>query len=132
MPSLNDMFPSKWLSAADLGDEDLDVTIRKVSQEEITKTEDKWVVWYEEVEKGMVLNKTNTKTISQLLGLDTDDWYGKRITLFATEVDFQGETVLAIRVRKRAPKAPASAKKGKQAVSAMAQDDAGDEQDIPF
>lgn len=130
MASINDMFPSKWLSAADLDDSDMTLTIRKVSQEEITKTEDKWVVWFDEATKGMVLNKTNTKTISLLLGMDTDDWIGRQITLFPTEVDFQGDTVMAIRVRKKLPK-PAG-KKGKATVPPMTQEEVDSGEDIPF
>jgi len=51
----------------------------------------------------VVLNKTNAKIIASLHGNETDDWPGKKIILYATEVDFRGEIVDAIRVRKRIP-----------------------------
>lgn len=139
MPRMGAMFPSKWLAAADLDDSDLVVTIRGCTQEEVTPTESKWVLWFEETEKAMVLNKTNSKMIAQLLlSDDTDDWIGKQIVLFPTQVDFQGDQVDAIRVRKKLPKA--AAKGGRKPVPAMTQaeadaalgDGARDDEDIPF
>jgi hypothetical protein len=133
------MFPSKWLAAADLDDADLTVTIRGCTYEEVTPTDRKWVLWFEETDKGMVLNKTNSKMISQLLlSDDTDDWVGRKITLFPTQVDFQGDQVDAIRVRKKLPAAPKG--KGGKAAKPMTQaeadealgDGARDEDDIPF
>jgi hypothetical protein len=132
------MFPSKWLAAADLDDADLTVTIRGCTFEEVTPTERKWVLWFEETEKGMVLNKTNSKMISQLLlSDDTDDWVGRKIILFPTQVDFQGDQVDAIRVRKKLP-AAGKGKGGKAKPMTQAEadealgDGARDEEDIPF
>ncbi len=50
-------------------------------------------------DKGLVLNKTNFNVIADITGeADSDDWPGKRITLYATKVDYQGRRVDAIRV----------------------------------
>jgi hypothetical protein len=102
------MMPSNWLKAQDLEDEDLAVTISAIKQEEIGQggqTEWKWVLYFQGLEKGLVLNKTNATTIGKLHGEYTDDWMGKRITLYPTEVDFQGQRVQAIRVKNKVPKA---------------------------
>ena len=56
------------------------------------------------MDKGLCLNKTNAGTIADLYGPETDAWIGRQIRLFATEVPFGAEQVLAIRVRMRAPK----------------------------
>lgn len=105
MTKISDMYPSRWLKASDCEDEDLAVTIDRIVEEEIGQARDlKWVVYFKELDKGLVLNKTNTTTIAKLWGDDTDDWEGCQITLYATEVQFQGDMVEAIRVRSKPPK----------------------------
>jgi hypothetical protein len=112
MPKVSEMYPSRWLAAADLENADHVVTITDIDSEEVAKGEAKWIVHFKELDKGLVLNKTNTRMIALLLGDDTDDWLGRRITLFATQVDFQGEQFDAIRVRKKLPKPVAAGKGG--------------------
>jgi hypothetical protein len=104
--NINNAFPSKWLKSGD-AEEDLTLTIKSVAIEEVgsgDNTEQKPVLYFDETEKGMVLNKTNAETISTLHTPETDNWIGNKITLFATEVDFGGKQTLALRVRMRAPK----------------------------
>jgi hypothetical protein len=105
---INQQFPSKYLKAdTDIPDDgDLIVTIDTVQIETIGQgadQENKPVVYFRETDKGLVLNKTNAQTIKGLFGFETDDWEGKRIALFGTEVDFAGKQTLAIRVRMKAP-----------------------------
>lgn len=105
--NIQNAFPSKWLKSGDVEEGDLTLTIRSVTMEDIGSGENqetKPVVYFEESEKGMVLNKTNADTISKLHTPETDNWIGKKITIFATEVDFAGKQTLALRVRMRAPK----------------------------
>lgn len=88
-------------------DQDETYTMKSVSVETVgqgAEQEEKPVVYFEETDKGLLLNKTNANTIAQLHGPETDGWPGKQITLFATDVDFGGKMTLAIRVRMRAPK----------------------------
>lgn len=54
-------------------------------------------------EKALILNKTNGKAVAKLYGKDTRTWIGKPLTLVATEVDFRGDLVDAIRVRTAQP-----------------------------
>lgn len=110
--NVNTVFPSKYLKADEL-EGDVSYTISHVELEELGQGVDKEtkpVAYFTETDKGVALNKTNCATIAGLYGPETDDWAGKRITLFAQEVDFQGRQVLAIRVRMRAPAAPSIAK----------------------
>jgi len=109
MPKVNEMFPSKYLSAADLGGQDLIVTIKDVMSEYITDQEadeevEKFIVLFEENPKGLMLNKTNTGTIAALYGNDTDNWIGERVTLFPTQVQYMKKMVDAIRVRTQVPR----------------------------
>ncbi len=126
MPNLKDMYPSRWLTAKDLGEEDKVVTIRRIEEETIAQ-EDKWVVYFDlrQTSKGLILNQTNAKMIAKLHGEDSDDWIGKSITLFPVEVDFKGDQVPAIRVRSKVPVPP------KAKVAPLTQVEA-DAEDIPF
>lgn len=96
--NINSAFPSNFLKASDLQGRHVGVTIREVGMEDIGG-EDKPVVYFENKDKGLVLNKTNANMICEIAGSsETDDWIGKRISLYPTRVDFQGRRVDAIRV----------------------------------
>lgn len=102
---ISSAFPSAYLKSQEL-DGDTVYTIDRVEIETLGQgkdAEEKPVVYFTETEKGLALNKTNANTIASLYGDDTDDWAGKPVTLYATEVEFQGKQTLAIRVRMRAP-----------------------------
>ena len=98
---IDSLFPSKYLRASDL-DGDTPVTMKSLIMEEING-EKKPVLHFREPLKPLVLNKTNTKTIGSLHGSETDGWPGKRIILYPTKVDFRGEIVDAIRIRRQIP-----------------------------
>jgi hypothetical protein len=114
-------FPSNFLKAAEL-EGDTVYTIERVEMQNVAAKgqpdEMKPTLYFQETERGLVLNKTNSATITSLYGPETDDWSGKPITLFSTEVDFQGKQTLAIRVRMKKPAAaPASSAKPAATVS---------------
>lgn len=127
------MIPSKYLKASDAEDSPV-LTISHVKEESIgqgAQADMKWILFFEEEEKGLVLNRTNINTIAGMYGDDTDDWEGKKITLFATQVDFQGKQVDAIRVRNRPPKTK-EAKPAKPAATAPAAEIDPDSEEAPF
>lgn len=118
MPNIDQMFPSKYLKAGDCEEADLTLTIASVKFEELgqgDKAETKPVVYFDEAEKGLVLNKTNATTIAELHGRTTEQWIGKRIAIYATEVEMGGKVSMGIRVRLRAPKAAPAASNGNDA-----------------
>ena len=95
----NKLCPSPHLEAADLPG-DTELTIASVTFEEVgSEKVRKGVVHFEELERGLVVNRTNLKRIVGHHGDETDDWPGKKITLYPSETDFQGATVACIRVR---------------------------------
>src|ERR1700674_2927754 len=102
-----DVFPGKYMKVEDLNDNDAVVTIERVVQEDIGQGEDrktKVIIYVDEFEKGFVCNKTNWNTIAKLYGDESDEWKGKRITLWPNhDVQFGGDIVSAIRVRSKAP-----------------------------
>lgn len=113
MARISEEFASKWLKASDLNEEDLTLTIDAVEMEEFKEDSGgpkkkvilKFRESFEGKDKGMILNVTNRNTLVKLYGDDTDDWEGKKITLYATEVAFDGKMVESIRIKSKAPKA---------------------------
>jgi hypothetical protein len=111
---ISEAFPSQYLKAADL-DSDTTYTIDRVEMETLGQgknKEDKPVAYFRETDKSLALNKTNSNVISGLYGDDTDNWVGKRVTLYSTEVEFQGNMTLAIRIRMKKPAATAQTSAG--------------------
>lgn len=128
--NINDAFPSKYLKAGDLPEEGSQrFTIEKIEIEEIGKDKDKKpVIFFDEIHKGLVCNKTNARTIAKVLGSeDFEDWTGKQISLYRAEVEFQGEMVEAIRVKMKTEKTPQKSVPLSQAKSAEVEPD-----EIPF
>jgi hypothetical protein len=131
-------FPSKYLSAADLQDKPHTLIMQRVEMETIGGDDKKPVLYFSKSQKGLVLNKTNSKQIAAQYGDDTDEWEGKPIVLFPAMVDYKGDTVEAIRVR--APKAarpgggtPIRQQEPQQVVQQeRMQDEFGDDSEIPF
>lgn len=93
----------RFLKACDVPKPAL-LTIRDASNEQMQDGEHKDVLWFNEVEQGLVLNKTNAATVvAHCKTDDSDQMVGKQIVVFATTTDFGGKQVDCIRVR--APKA---------------------------
>ena len=99
--NINDAFPSNYLKASDIGAAQPVVTIDRVEMEPVGRQKEmKPIVYFVGKSKGIVLNKTNSKKIAEIASShDTDDWHGVEVRLYTTEVDFQGETVEAIRIK---------------------------------
>jgi hypothetical protein len=90
---------SDFLKADDIGSNFWTATINKVDMKEFDDGSRKLFVMFNDLEKGLVLNKTNADTIGDLYGKNTDNWVGKPVMLFTMPVDYQGKKVNAIRVR---------------------------------
>jgi len=99
MVNINNVFPSKYLSAEDIAGQEYTVTIRNVSMEQFDDGDSKAIVHFDELPKGLTLNKTNAKTISGLYGPETDAWGGQKVTLFTVWTEFGGKQTQGIRVR---------------------------------
>ena|SRR3990167_2075910 len=101
--------PSSYIKHQELSEtEDTIVTIASFKQEEVGQGADmktKWVIYFHELEKGLVLNATNGKTICKLYGEEMEEWVGKKIAIFCKDdIEYAGELVSGIRVRPKAPK----------------------------
>ena len=73
--------------------------------------EDKLVVWFTNDKRGLVLNRTNNRTIRGAYGDDTAGWVGKIIIVFPTMAEFRGTMGPALRVRIPPPKQGSQAPK---------------------
>jgi hypothetical protein len=102
MPTVNDFFPSKYLSAADLKGKTVHATIDKISVEEFEndgRRQTKPVITFREKNlKPLVINKTNFLILVKLCGEDTDTWSGKKIGLHMELVSFKGKVTESVRV----------------------------------
>jgi hypothetical protein len=81
--------------------------IKNVTEQEVGVGKDKeWrlVVWFTNDPRGLILNKTNNRTLRGAFGDDTAGWSGKIIILFPTQAEFRGQMTPGIRVRIPPPK----------------------------
>lgn len=104
--NVNNLFPSKYLKAHDLGDKHITVTIRNATLEDMgfgSDKERKLVLWFEKATKGMVMNRTNAMIVASLYGPETDAWIGKAITLYSARVKAFGSWHDAVRVKEQIP-----------------------------
>jgi len=125
MADYRSMFDRDYVGAWDLGGKDHVVQIARVKAGELTaqggRKSKKPIIWFEGREKGLVLNKTNAKAIAGLYGNDTEQWIGKRITIYPTTTHMGSEVVDCIRVRPTAPQEPARGR-GKSEQSSLPTD----------
>jgi hypothetical protein len=110
MPKVSDMISSKFLRKDDVGDDEVTVTIKDVALEEMPgdSGDTRWVLYFREMPKGMVLNATTIRVLDKSFGSHSDDWAGKKVTLYVDEgVQFKGQVVGGLRLRPvKGPKLP--------------------------
>ncbi len=96
--TIDNYFPSKYLKAEDIA-QDTKVTIENVTEEDIMK-ERKLVVHFAELDKGVVLNKTNAHSIAKIVNSKTfSEWSGQTVVLYKADVPYRGDIVSAIRFK---------------------------------
>lgn len=149
MPNINEMQNSNYLKASDFDLKGTTLTIRTVQEETLGSgkdAKDKWVIYFEEQEKGLVLNVTNMNMIAELHGDETDDWEGKQVVLYRTKAEYQGKRVDAVRVKDEVPvvarkgkptaapasKAKAAPVKTRGGKTQNEDEDEADEDDVPY
>jgi hypothetical protein len=130
----DDIFPSKYLKAADVV-RPIVFTIERAELETLKNPEgrehEKMVLYFRETEKALPLNVTNWDAVAEICGADSDDWPGGRVELYATKTQMGGRTVDCIRIRPpRAAKGAAKATKPQPRHDEPKANDMDDE--IPF
>lgn len=98
----NKLCPAPHLEAADLNGQEVEVTIAKVGFAQVGAEQvEKGVIYFAEFDRGFVVNRTNIKRIIAWHGNETDAWIGKKLMLYESEAEFNGQTVPCIRVRQK-------------------------------
>lgn len=90
-------FPSQYIKASDLQGRRVLAKMKTVVMEKVGNDQ-KPVLYFMGKDKGLVLNKTNATKIAEAYGPNTEAWVGHLLELFETMVEFQGDTVAAVRV----------------------------------
>lgn len=110
----SEMFPTRWLSAEDVGNREVSVVVED-SKIEMIGDDKKLVLYYVGFDKGHVLNKTNWKKIKEKLGAETNNWKDANLVLYTALVPYKGEDVPALRLKfpetgpiKQEPQPPAA------------------------
>lgn len=118
MAKRDDVFPSRFLRAADLRGKPIAVKIERAPIETLKgpdgKEDTKTVLYFAGTKKCLPLNRTNWDSVADITSEDDSDrWAGRQIELFPTTTEMKGKTVDCIRVRPPAqgelpkPKPPA-------------------------
>lgn len=109
----SDEFGGKYFKAADMAEPRL-LTVKRFNKEAMMgdPTDVKWVAYFEEDRRGLVLNQTNGTTLKSLFGNDSEKSVGKQIVLYKATTEMQGRTVECLRLR--------------------ANKDSGPEDDVPY
>lgn len=94
------LFPGRFIKSVDLKGRDVTLVIASVKAEEI-EDKPKAILTFEGTKKAMVMNRTNAEAIKLMFGRETEQWLGKRITIFpaAMKDPFGDGEITAIRVR---------------------------------
>lgn len=117
MANINDFKDSPFLAKSDFKTPKV-CTIKRVERKNVApenkQPEYKAVCFFEEYQKAMVFGKTNLQRTARALGSDeTDDWIGKQIVVYTDpDVEFGGEVVGGLRVKKFEKPRPQLAQQG--------------------
>ncbi len=92
---------SDWLKAADIKGKNVSVVISSVGEihfdaKEGQSAQDKATLKFEGKEKGVVLNATNTNTLIEAYGSDSDGWVGKEIGLNTKEYEGFADGIVVV------------------------------------
>lgn len=108
---LSDMFPRKYARGEDLNGNPVTLTVALVQPERMRPQAgapevQKFVVYFQGADKGVILCKTLAYEIAKAVGCDEDEdvsnWTGKRVTIYPKPMKVAGKTRIAIRARKPA------------------------------
>jgi hypothetical protein len=128
MATKDEMFPSKYLKAADLKDQAAVLTVDYAAVETLKNKgveQRKVVLHFTKTAKQLPLNATNFDSMVDVTGEgDSERWKGAKVEVYPTTTQMAGETIPCIRIR-----APAQ-KQLKLKKSAPAPK--GEDADIPF
>lgn len=96
---ISQTYPRKYATAEDLAGKDLDLTIARVTLEQVGPVQ-KPVAFFFGAKKGIILSATLARQIAALHGDDTAGWHGRRVNLHTVPCRrMDGTRGLSIRAR---------------------------------
>ena len=105
-PSENDVdlcYGSKFLSAIELGDKKIRARILKVRKEPLRgqdgKEKNKFILSFSNVDKSLVANATNIKTLVDALGKAPSGWLNADVGIFTEPTMMAGKPTRGVRLR---------------------------------
>jgi len=87
------MVQSKFLKKDDFPEPQV-LTIRDCVLEEVGRGDERWVLYFKEKTKGVVLNVTKIRQLESGFGDDTDLWVGKKVKLSHDPTVMMGQQVV--------------------------------------
>jgi hypothetical protein len=93
----SEKFRGSYMKHADLGGQARRVTIANIGEEKIGD-ENKMILYFEETDQGLVVNKTNASVLQEAFGDEMAAVVGKKIILRPDECDFQGKRTGCVRI----------------------------------
>ena len=84
------------------------VTIKTAEEVDFPSGDRVPVLSFLELDQKLTLNKTRVKKLVEMLGDDTDEWIGRKIALYAIDVQYNGKTMPGVAIA-----APPKGKQGK-------------------
>ena len=110
---ISEIYPKKYANGEDLKGKPFTFTVSRVEFEALhpqpgAPAINKPVLYFAETSKGIILGPTLARQAAAILGDDTDQWPGKRITIYPEKMTVAGQLRTAIRAR-RAENGPSTA-----------------------
>lgn len=104
MARRDDVFPSRFLRAADLKTKPITAKIERAPIETLKgpdgKEDTKTVLYFAGTKKCLPLNRTNWDAVCDITGEDDSDrWPGHKIELYAAVTELKGKPVDCVRIR---------------------------------
>lgn len=109
---ISEMLPSSYLKQTDFDENGFIVTIKSIDHKNVARDDEpdemKWIIYFNEYEKGMVLNSTNINALGKATGSDdTDDWLGREVVVYVDpNVGYAGKTTGGLRIKKHTAAQP--------------------------
>jgi hypothetical protein len=95
-----ELFPGRFVKAADLKGREVTLTIASVRAEKIDDKM-KAVMSFEGAGKELVLNRTNAEAVKLMFGREVNSWCGRQLTIYPATIKdpFADGEILALRVK---------------------------------
>jgi hypothetical protein len=101
MPEFEDLYGSRFLTAADLKGP-VNAFIERIEEESFTRdgkaSRPKAVIYFRGARKPVVCNKTNANVLAHAFGKSFEEWIGKCVTVRPETTTFNGKVVPALRL----------------------------------